>query len=104
MDYNKPKQRLSAQVPTEELLAGLAEEAVELAKAALKFRRATTQKNPTPVTVDKAWAMLEEEVADTLLSLGVLGVVETVGGASKRCEQITQLKIDRWVNRLEGIA
>lgn len=104
MDYNKPKLRIPAQVPTEELLAGLAEEAAELAKAALKFRRAITQKNPTPVTVDKAWAMLEEEVADTLLILGVLGVVETVGGASKRCEQITQLKIDRWVNRLEGIA
>lgn len=96
MDYNKIKPRIQPQVPTEELLAGLAEEAAELAKAALKFRRAITQKNPTPVTVDKAWAMLEEEVADTLLILGVLG-------ASKRCEQITQLKMDRWVNRLEGI-
>lgn len=102
MDYNKPKQRISAQVPTEELLAGLAEEAAELSKAALKFRRAITQKNPTPVTTNEAWAMLEEEVADTLLCMAVLGLLGEVDGLSKRCEQMTQLKIDRWVNRLGG--
>lgn len=102
MNYTDAKKTISPKVPADELLAGLAEEAAELSKAALKFRRAITQKNPTPVTTNEAWAMLEEEVTDTLLCLGVLGLIGEVGGLSRRCEQMTQLKIDRWSNRLGG--
>ena len=102
MNYTDAKNTISPKVPVDELLAGLAEEAAELSKAALKFRRAITQKNPTPVTTNEAWAMLEEEVADTLLCMGVLGLLGEVCGLSKRCEQMTQLKIDRWSNRLGG--
>ena len=102
MNYTDAKNTIAPKMPADEQLAGLAEEAAELSKAALKFRRAITQKNPTPVTTNEAWAMLEEEVADTLLCIAVLGLLGEVGGLSKRCEQMTQLKIDRWVNRLGG--
>ena len=44
----------------------IAEEAAELAKAALKLRRAITQTNPTPVTVDEAVENIIEEYADTI--------------------------------------
>ena len=38
----------------EDILCQIAEEAAELAQAALKLRRAITQTNPTPVTIEKA--------------------------------------------------
>ena len=38
----------------EDILCQIAEEAAELAQAALKLRRAMTGTNPTPVTVDEA--------------------------------------------------
>ena len=38
----------------EDILCQISEEADELAKAALKLRRAITGTNPTPVTVDEA--------------------------------------------------
>lgn len=48
----------------DELLAQLAEEAAELAQAALKLRRAYTGINPTPVTRRAAYNALLEELAD----------------------------------------
>lgn len=47
-----------------ELLCQVAEEAGELAQAALKLRRALTGQNPTPVPVSKAVEKLLEEMAD----------------------------------------
>ena len=49
----------------EDILCQLAEEAAELAQAALKLRRAITQTNPTPVTIEKAVDDLFEEYGDT---------------------------------------
>ena len=92
MDY------IRDQLPDEELLAQLAEEATELAHAALKMRRAVTGKNPTPVRVSEAWANLQEEVADVLLSLQVLSI-ETSDQAYR---ETIRAKLARWVDRLQN--
>lgn len=84
------------QIPEEELLCQLAEEASELAQAALKFHRVLDGRNPTPVRLSEAYANLQEEVADVLLCLRVLDIDTTgheywVG---------MQEKLERWVGRL----
>lgn len=79
-----------------EQLAGLAEEATELAHAALKLRRAIDQSNPTPVTVEDATANLLEEIGDVLLCLEVLQFSTC---ASAYIEDM-QSKLTRWVDRL----
>ena len=56
-----------------EVLAQLAEEASELAHAALKLRRAYDGKNPTPVTIEEAYECLIEEFADIKACADVLG-------------------------------
>ena len=53
----------------EDILCQLAEEAAELAQAALKLRRAITQTNPTPVTVEQAADNLVEEYGDTVVAM-----------------------------------
>lgn len=84
------------QLPDEELLAQLAEEASELTHAALKMRRVLDGRNPTPVRLSEAWANLQEEIADVLLSLTMLGIDynEPEYGA-----QMAE-KLDRWAGRL----
>lgn len=59
-------------VPQAELLAQLAEEATELAHAALKLRRVYDGTNPTPVKRSEAYDNLKEEIADVELLLTVL--------------------------------
>lgn len=51
-------------LPEEELLAQLAEECSEAAKAALKLRRARDGVNPTPVSEEEAFSSFVEELAD----------------------------------------
>lgn len=55
-------------LPEEELLAQLAEECSEAAKAALKLRRARDGVNPTPVSEEEAFSNFVEELADIYLS------------------------------------
>lgn len=55
-----------------EILAQLSEEASEVAKAALKLRRARDRKNPTPVSIREAWDDLNEEFGDVLNCLYAL--------------------------------
>lgn len=50
----------------EDILCQIAEEADELAQAALKLRRAITQTNPTPVSDEEAVDSIIEEYADTI--------------------------------------
>lgn len=84
------------QLPDEELLAQLAEEASELAKAALKMRRVLDGRNPTPVRMSEAWANLQEEIADVLLCLQVLDI-----NTDEMEYQVTiGEKLNRWANRL----
>ena len=78
-----------------ELLAGLAEEAAELAQAALKLRRTLDGRNPTPVSTGDASRKLNEEFADVLLCAAVLGF------AREEIARIIREKAARWSTRLE---
>lgn len=84
------------QIPEEELLAQLAEEATELAHAALKMRRVVDGKNPTPVRLSEAWANLQEEISDVFLCLTVL----EINPVDQEYLVSMQKKLDRWVGRL----
>ena len=75
-----------------ELLAQLAEEASELAHAALKLRRVRDGRNYTPVTFGEAYEQLKEEISDVLLCLDVLGV----DGDRRTMDA----KLERWADRL----
>lgn len=80
-----------------ERLAGLAEEATELAQAALKLRRVLDGKNPTPVTEEEALSKLIEEIGDVLLCLDVLGFPVEARGYREGMNA----KLKRWVSRLK---
>lgn len=90
---------IRSRVPGEELLAGLAEEAAELAQAALKYRRALDGTNPTPMPPKEAETELMEEVADVLLYLGVLGYVSGMTTLAA-IAGTTEDKLRRWGERL----
>lgn len=80
-----------------ELLAQLAEEATELAQAALKLRRAITEDNPTPKTPDEAIENLREEIADVDLCIVMVGdLCEDTDTTLERMDR----KLDRWARRL----
>lgn len=87
-------------IPMEELLCQLAEEASELAQAALKMRRTLSNANPTPVTRNEAEKKLLEEIADVKLCLHV-GGFERVKNKIE-VNRIISAKAERWLNRLEG--
>jgi NTP pyrophosphatase (non-canonical NTP hydrolase) len=81
----------------ETLFCQLAEEAAELAQAALKERRTLTSENPTPKTYTRAHVDLLEEVADVYVSLGeLLSPADWEVVAHIRAE-----KENRWMQRLE---
>lgn len=87
---------IQEKVPQEELLALLAEEASELAQAALKLRRVYDGTNPTPVKLGAALANLKEELAD-------VGLIVTVLELDKYQPEIMRIqreKLKRWVTRL----
>ena len=56
--------KVSDILPKTEILAQLAEEASELAQAALKLRRALDGTNPTPKNVEECLENIQEEMAD----------------------------------------
>lgn len=81
-------------------LEQLAEEAAELAQAALKLARITRGENPTPVKRDQAFDALVEELADVKLCVSVL---ETEYG-SFNTEGTVAMKYQRWLHRLSKVA
>lgn len=87
---NTVKQKL----PVVELLAGLAEEASELAQAALKLRRVMDGRNPTPKTHEQAMMELTEEIADVKLYVSLLDV------DPRAVSEIMKHKLMRWEERL----
>lgn len=97
----KKEKIIRAAIPLDELLAGLAEEAAELAQAALKYRRSFTFVNPTPTTPEDARAALLEEIADVELYLSIIGFYKDKSDLSVLAE-ITLTKLERWVERLQG--
>ena len=89
---------IQEKLPTTELLAQLAEEATELAQAALKLRRVYDGTNPTPTTYEDALGNLHEEIADVRLLLEILRL------DTPHCESlqnaISRAKLKRWAERL----
>lgn len=83
-----------------ELLAQLAEEATELAKAALKLRRVYSGINPTPITEQEALENLLEEMADISTCIHVLGY--DAEECLDKVHRTTVFKLKRWADRLEG--
>lgn len=86
----------------EELLAQLAEECTELAKAALKLRRVLDRRNPTPVKRREAYDALLEEIADVKLCLHVCGY-ENVN-VLIACNRTVGEKAQRWASRLQEVS
>lgn len=66
------KIKIAEHLGMNEILCQLAEEASELAQAALKMRRAYGGKNPTPKTIEECVRNLTEESADVDLCLCLL--------------------------------
>ena len=82
-------------VPQSIILDQLAEEAAELAQAALKLKRTMSRDNPTTVTAAEASDRLLEEIADVIVCMNQLEgldwrVIDTICGQ----------KVLRWEQRL----
>lgn len=91
---------IRAALPEDELLAQLAEEAAELAHAALKLRRCINGKNPTPIMPTQAEANLIEELADVRLCAEVLDRGTRI---QNQIDGIATSKLGRWAKRLEEV-
>ena len=87
---------ITAKLSQGDLLAQLAEEATELAHAALKLRRAVEATNYTPVNVPTALEAVREEVAD----VGLLVQVLKLDYDPDELENIMRQKLLRWESRL----
>lgn len=87
---------ITDKIPVTELLAGLAEEATELAQAALKLRRCYDGTNPTPADPDIQYECFLEEIGDVELYLDQMSINRKVIADYKAA------KLERWQKRLEG--
>lgn len=97
-EHTNPIDTIRSHLEEPELLTQLAEEATELAHAALKLRRALTGTNPTPVSMEDAYDGLLEEIADLEVCLAVL---DYVGDADMELvRKISTTKLHRWAERL----
>ena len=76
--------------------AQVAEEAVELAHAAMKMQRILTGTNPTPVTEKEAMGKVMEEICDLYNALEVLKL-----DVNLKYEGIRKKKMARWVERIK---
>lgn len=82
-------------------LEQMAEEAAELAQAALKYARILRGENPTPVTEREAIGYLSEEVADVLVCMDVvMEYPDALYGVDEKAFE----KKARWLDRLKGRA
>lgn len=88
-DYRR---KIYAVLGEPELLAQLAEEAAELAQAALKLRRALDGTNPTPISINRCREALAEEYTDVATCASLLKVRYNPNMADFKCR--------RWYHRL----
>nr|DAQ07459.1 MAG TPA: nucleoside triphosphate pyrophosphohydrolase [Caudoviricetes sp.] len=93
MSYELNKKYVAEHLTERDLLEGLAEEASELTKAALKLIRANGTNNFTPVTVDDAKANLIEELGDIAMIIDILGI--------KVPQSSDNTKWNRWATRIK---
>lgn len=100
--------KVSDILPKTEILAQLAEEASELAQAALKLRRALDGTNPTPKSVAECEANLTEEIADINNAVKALCDAWFGDSLDSECEfwdaeiETEYSKYKRWLSRLEA--
>lgn len=95
---------IAANLSDEDILCQIAEEAAELAQAALKLRRAITQTNPTPVSDEEAVDSIIEEYADTIGAFEIWAA--KCGGDGVRLvgadiAEIIDKKYSRWAQRIK---
>lgn len=98
MNDHKMLCQIGAKLGVDEVLAQLAEEADELAEAALKLRRSMGAKNPTPVTREEARENLLEEIADVSNCIIALGL--DTGIDRLYVQGVMSRKTRRWAVRL----
>ena len=93
---------IASRLSNEELLCQLAEEAAELAQAALKLRRVITGTNPTPMNYRDACDNLIEEIADVRAAERVVicAGTEDTSTAHLAIESKMEYKTYRWAKRL----
>ena len=99
------QKKISDILPETEILAQLAEEASELAQAALKLRRALDGTNPTPKDIEECEMNLLEELADVKVAFTVYLADSKPCIKSRVSEEINktaEIKLDRWLSRLEA--
>lgn len=95
---------IAANLSEKDILCQIAEEAAELAQAALKLRRAITGTNPTPVTDEEAIDSIIEEYADIIGAFEVWAKkcggdgVQLVGND---LAEIIDSKYARWAQRIK---
>lgn len=94
------RKKVSDILPKTEILAQLAEEASELAQAALKLRRALDGTNPTPKSVEECRKSFEEEYADVVNCIIALDCMDDA--VFDRMQKIQREKEVRWISRLEA--
>lgn len=70
----------------------LAEEATELAQAAIKMARILRGENPSPVTPQFVEHMVDEEYNDVMNIIHILGIPEN--------KELQRDKMRRWIERL----
>lgn len=85
-----------------DILCQIAEEASELAKAALKLKRAIEGTNPTPVTKKEAIENLVEEIADINLCIDIIETKFDDGFPLDLEIETIIIKADRWCKRLKS--
>lgn len=90
------KEYILEQLPDEVLFTQLAEEATELAQAALKMYRIIDGRNPPRCSLSKARANLLEEIADVINCLQMLSISPNVCDYEETIRQ----KIIRWAEHL----
>ncbi len=94
---------IAKRVPEGDLLCQIAEEAAELAQAAMKYRRSMGTSNPTPVQLADALRHLLEEAADVQLAVDVWKVKYNNGSdvADDVIDSTVDVKRSRWIRRLK---
>ena len=90
-NYEDHYKKVRELIPTPALYEQLAEEATELAKAALKMSRIIRGENYTPITMTDAFYNLLEEYTDVYICTETLKI--------KPDENVMKEKINRWIER-----
>lgn len=102
---------IASKLSREDILCQLAEEAAELAQAALELRRVITGTNPTPVSENDVKHTLNEEIVDVAVAVeawfkSVIIGIDEIGTDDIKSVLGTfaDIKIARWAERLRAVA